>query len=414
MRAWLTIALRNLLKNRRRSAATLAAIALGYAALNLFGGFTAYMYTGNREVAIYALCRGHLTVTRPGFWEQGQLKPERYLLSPEQIAAIGDIVRRLPGVVLVTPQLRVRGLVSNGRISTIFLAQGVVPSSVERFFERSRLSRMIRYRGRALADDEPYGVAMAAGLARLLGVSVDDWAVALATTVDGQMNALDMEVRQIFDSGSDDLDDKVMRVPFAFARQLYDTPGADRLVILLEDHRLTDGVRGRLQDALEGAGLPLEVRTWYELSDWYRQVKQMFDVIFVFLFALVLVIVVMSVINTMSMTVYERIREIGTLRALGLTRRGVVRLFALEAGLLGVGGVAGGLVLTVAGWLAVALFEPTWVPPGVSQRVPLEIEPAVGTMLWGAASLLALCVLACLVPVRRAARRNIIDALAHV
>ena len=66
MIAWIKIALRNVAKNSRRSTITAIAVALGFAAVNLFGGFTEYMYSGNREVSIYANSGGHLTIIKIG------------------------------------------------------------------------------------------------------------------------------------------------------------------------------------------------------------------------------------------------------------------------------------------------------------------------------------------------------------
>ena len=93
-----------------------------------------------------------------------------------------------------------------------------------------------------------------------------------------------------------------------------------------------------------------EIKTWNELSLFYSKVKGMFDMIFMFLFIIVLVIVVMSVVNTMGMAVLERTREIGTLRALGLKRRGVGLLFAIEGAMIGLLGSILGVILNIIAW----------------------------------------------------------------
>jgi putative ABC transport system permease protein len=255
---------------------------------------------------------------------------------------------------------------------------------------------------------------MARGLARLLNLKIGSEAVAFSNTVDGQMNALDVEVFQLFDTPSDLMNDKIMRVPFSFAQALYDTDRADRMAILLDKTENTESVHTYLQAIFTEKGLEVEVKPWYELSDWYRKVKEMFDVIFVFLFTIVFIIVVMSVVNTMSMAVLERTREIGTLRALGLRRRGVVVLFAIESGLLGVLGSIGGLVLTFLGWGMVDFLKPTWVPPGITGRIPIRIELVPEFMLYSFVFLLVLCITASLIPARRAARQNVVEALGHV
>jgi putative ABC transport system permease protein len=396
---------------------TALAIALGFAAVNLFGGFTEYMYTGNQEVAIYASAQGHLTIFKKGFLEEGQLDPSRYLLTPKEMGAMKEICAKNQHIILVTPQLRINGLVTNGKVSTIFIARGVVPSTIDIFFERSKYMKQRKDKGidgKKMEDEKMYGVGMARGLARLLDLEVGSWAVAFSNTIDGQMNALDIEVFNLYDTGFDLMSDKTMQVPFSFAQALYDTDRADRVVVLLDETAKTESVREELQSAFSRKGLEVEVKTWREMSDWYRKVKDMFDVIFLFLFTIVFIIVVMSVINTMGMAVLERTREIGTLRALGLKRKGVVLLFAIESGMLGILGTMAGLFMTFLGWGAVDVFEPTWVPPGITRRVPIRLEFVPESMLYGFLCLLAFCLLASLIPARRAAGQNVVEALGHV
>ncbi len=417
MTAWVKIALRNLTKNARRSIITALAIALGFAAVNLFGGFTEYMYKGNREMAIYAEGHGHVTIYKRGFLEKGQLDPARYLLSSEEIEAIREICRQNSSIVLVTPQLKISGLVTNGKVSTIFIAQGIVPSIIDVFLSRITLEPVKEIEeiigGRKLEDDKIYGVGVARGLARLLDLKLGSNAVAFTSTVDGQMNALDLEVFQLFDTSSALMNDKFMIVPFGFAQKLYNTDGADRMTVLLSRTELTESTRDQLDTAFSKRGLDLEIKTWDEMSEWYR-VKEMFDIIFLFLFMIVFIIVVMSVINTMSVAVLERTREIGTLRALGLKRKGLVLLFAVESTLLGILGTLLGLLMTFFGWWLVDVLKPSWVPPGITNRTVIKIELASETMVYSFLFLLVLCLIASLIPARRAARENIVDALGHV
>jgi putative ABC transport system permease protein len=137
-------------------------------------------------------------------------------------------------------------------------------------------------------------------------------------------------------------------------------------------------------------------------------------VIFTFLFVIVLVIVVLTVVNTISMAVMERTREIGTLRSLGLRRRGVVTLFAAESLLLAILGSLAGLVLTLAAWLGVHLGEPMWYPPTIAIGIPIELHLVPRYMLVTLVLLMILAVLAAFFPSRRAARMNVVDALGHV
>lgn len=418
MATWLKIAFRNLIKNARRSLITIFAISFGFAAVCLFAGFMEYMYAGNRDVTIYAGASGHLSIFKKGFLEAGQLDPARFLISSEEISKVEEICRGIPEVLLVTPQLKITGLLTNGKVSTIFIGMGTVPSSTEVFLngmKRSLQPKMKQeFLKQQLDPDNMYGVGVAMGLAKLLDLKVGASAVTFTNTVDGQMNALDVEVLKIFNAGSELMNDKIMRVSLDFARTLYDTDGADRLAILLRDTEKTDAVAKEIKGLFEQKGLELDVRTWEEMSEWYRRVKELFDVIFAFLFVIVFIIVLMSVVNTMSMAVFERTREIGTLRALGLKCRGVLSLFTIESIMLGFLGTLAGLLMTFLGWWLTGVFRPTWTPPGMTARVAINIEAVPLVMVYAFVFMLVLCFFASIIPARRAAKQNIVDALGHV
>lgn len=413
---WVKIGARNLLKNRRRSIFTSLAVAFGYAAINIFSGFTSYVYTGLRDGYVYSQGNGHLTVFKKGFLEEGKLDPTLYLLSDSELTVLKRILDDYPEVLVVAPQLVITGLLSNGDVSSIFVASGRVPSKTRAMNSEARgpISRVVLFTGRALEDAVPYGVGLSSGLARKLNLAVNSDAVAIAPTVDGQINALDAQVFQLFESPFEVLNNQFMRVPLKFAQSLYDTTGVDRVRILLNSVERINEVRERLANAMAGQGIAVELKTWEELSPFYRKTRDMLDVFFAFIFLIVVTIVVLSISNTIGMSILERTREIGTLRALGVKRGGIVRLFALESLLLGLFGSLFGLALTFTSWLGIRIVNPTWVPPQMAQSVPLEISLVPKYMLLGSLALVLLAVVAAVVPARRAARHPIVDALGHV
>lgn len=409
---WMKIALRNILKNRRRSFVTLLAIAVGFAAVSLFRGYADRTYWGLRQMAVRGEGLGHLTIYKKGWLEKGKINPDRYMISKNEIQRIIEMVEEEDDVILATPQIHISGLVSNGQTSTIFLANGVKPRDDKTI--KGGWTAFSPVKGNSLSDEKTYGVEMAEDLAKFLDLKPGSDAVVMAPTLDGQMNALDMEVAGVYDTGSDATNDKFIRVPFAFAQSLYDTDKADRIVVLLDDWKKTELARKQLLTRLTEAGLQCEIRTWNELSLFYSKVKGMFDMIFMFLFVIVLVIVVMSVVNTMGMAVLERTREIGTLRALGLKRRGVGLLFAIEGGMIGLLGSIFGIVLNIVAWAIIRAVEPSYIPPGVSTRVSLSVNLVPQAMIMLVMFLVLLSLIAAILPARRAARQNVVDALGHV
>src|SRR3954454_20145144 len=157
----------------------------------------------------------------------------------------------------------------------------------------------------------------------------------LVSTIHGQANALDVQVADTFSTGNAATNNKFIYLPLNLAQALYDADGrSDRLTLLLPDVRDTERARTGLEAKLNARGLEVDVETWEELSSFYYQVKSLFDVVFSFLLCIVLLIIVMSVTNAMSMSVVERTREIGTLRAIGVHGCGVIKLFVVEALLL--------------------------------------------------------------------------------
>lgn len=414
MLTWMTLAVRNLFRNGRRSLFTVLALALGFLAVNVLGGFTTYIFTNLQESYIYAEGNGHLTVFRHGYLDSGKLDPVRYLLSEQERVNIDQVLRRHPEVKISTPQLQISGLLSNGQVSTIFIASGRVPSDLAAIAGMGgRGTRMKLYDGSPLSDQVSSAIGVSHGLARALNLKLGETAVAMAPTVSGQVNALDAQLAQLIDAPIEALEDKLALVPLKFAQELYDTSSVDRITVVLDATAHTEAMRTVLVQEFAAAGLMVDVKTWNELSPFYTKVKKMFDVIFAISFLIVFTIVVMSVVNTFTMAVMERTREIGTLRALGVKQRGIVSLFSLESVVLGVFGSAIGIGLTLLVVVLVTWLEPTWIPPQMARRVPLQIHLVPQFWLFSTAMLVALSMLSAIIPARKAARMPITHALGY-
>lgn len=400
----LTLALRNLWLNRRRSLATILAVAVGFTAINLFGGYIHDVYRGLKSSAIHGEGLGHLTVARKGFFAEGALHPERYSLKGDELKRLLSALESTPGVKLATPRIGLSGLISNGRISTIFIGEGQVPQDMAELGQPHKLD-----------PKHPVGGLMSSGLGQLLGVKPGQTTVIMGSTLAGQTNALDFEVDGFFDTGNAGTNDKSLILPLGYAQQLLDTQGASRVVVLLNDENAdAAAVRATLLPRLKAAGFDVEIRTWVEQSAFYQQVKNLFDLIFMFLFSIVFVVVLMSIINTLTMSVMERVREIGTLRALGYQRGGILSLFAAEGLVLGAVGAGIGVVITVTIAVLINSAGVSYVPPSSSSPVPLTVGLVPGSLFTILCLLALVSMLAALVPARRAAKIEIVDALGHV
>lgn len=411
MTQWLKLAFRNILRNKRRSLVTVLAIGVGFAAISVYHGYIYDAYEGLRAMAIRGEGLGHLRINKAGWKEKGKLEPEKYMFSREEADAIMRLLKNEKDVILATPQIQVTGLVSNGSVSTVFIAQGVVPHDEKVI--RGRWTEFLPIQGEALNDEVLYGVEMASDLARYLSLKEGSEGVVMAPTLTGQMNALDIVVRGVYNTGNDFSNDKFIRLNFYYAQSLLDTQSVERVVVLLDDWKKTETMRQRLLKKLQDAGIACEIRTWDELSLGFAKMKSYLDTVFLFIFTIVLVIVVMTTVNTMGMAIVERTREIGTLRALGMKRRGVTLLFAWEGALLGVGGSLVGTGVHIIAWTVIKLYPPHYTPPGFSVPVPMMVAMLPGMLLVLSLCFILLSAVAAVIPARRAAKQNIVNALGH-
>jgi putative ABC transport system permease protein len=399
------LALRNIVRHRRRSVITLAVIVFGIVGLILFGGYKTVTFQNLRESTIRGRL-GHLQIHRLGSSDHQSQKPLEYGL--DETRTLRSAIESDPRVQMTTVQITLTGLISNGERSETFIATAVEP-------DRDRRMRAYRIvRGEQLPLDEPDGVIIGGGLAATMGVNPGDYLTLITTTVHGSLNAIDVRVAGIFSSGVKELDARAVRIPLATAQQLLQTSRVEKVLVFLHRTEDTGSVRARLEQLFASNQWALETRSWSELASFYHQVVLLYNGIFGFLGLVIAGVVVFSVANTILMSVLERTREIGTLMAMGTTRGRVARMFLIE-GLLT--GIIGGAVAIAAGALAAFLINSAGItlppPPGYSVGFPLHIRPQPQIFLTGFAIAVVTSTLSAIVPALKASRLKIVDALGH-
>ena len=402
MKFQLLLALRNIFRQKARSAATLIAITVGVAGLILAGGFVQDIFIQLGEATIHAQT-GHIQIARQGYREGKTRAPEKYLIdTPEELKKNAAGVT---GVDKVFARLSFSGVINNGKRDLGIIGEGVEPSAEE------KLGTYMKYiEGRPLRDEDSDGIVMGHGVAKSLGLKPGDRVNLVISLAQGAVNTLDFEVIGVFQSFSKEFDARAVRIPILAARELMDTPGAHLLVVMLHRTEDTRQVTTALIDRFATQGL--EVARWDELSDFYGKAVELYDQQFGVLRLIILLMVLLSVTNSVNMTLFERTREFGTLLALGDKPKTVFRLIMLESVVLGVLGAFFGIVVgCLAAMIISAIGIPMPPPPNANigytafiRLVPAEIA------LSGLIGLLATC-LAAVLPARRASRLKVVEAL---
>lgn len=400
----LSLALRNVFRHRVRSAATLVAIAVGVAGLILAGGFVQDIFFQLGEAIIYSQT-GHLQITRKGYREARVRAPEAYQIeSPKRI--IAD-VKRLPGVASAFSRLSFSGVLNNGRRDLGIMGEGVEPE-----FE-SKVSTYLRYmEGRALGPQDKGGIVLGQGVARSMGLKVGDRVTLVMSLPEGAVNTLDFDVVGVFQSFSKEFDARAVRIPLQAAQELADTNGVDVIVVMLGETKNTAAVAARLRAKYGDQGY--EVAQWNELSDFYEKAVKLYDRQFGVLRLIILLMVLLSVTNSVNMTIFERTREFGTVLALGARQATVFRSVLTESFVVGLlGSVLGMLAGCLLAWVISEIGIPMPPPPNANLGYTATIRLIPSDVLEaGAIGFIAAC-LAALRPARRVSRLNVVDALRH-
>ncbi len=396
------LALRNVLRHKARTGMTLLAIIVGVVSLVLSGGFVQDIFKQLGEVLIHSQS-GHLQVSRDGYFERGARSPEKYLIEvPEPLRRE---IAAMPGVDDVMGRVYFAGLLNNGRSDLPIVGEGVEPAREARLG-----SGMVMAAGRALDDKDSTGMMIGYGLAHALKLKPGDWATLVMNTTDGALNSLEFQVIGVFQTFSKDYDARAVRIPLAAAQEMLATTGVNTLVISLKRTEDTDAMAATLAAQHERDGL--EVKTWLWLNDFYAKTVEMYDAQFGVLRIIILLMVLLSVANSVNMSVFERVGEFGTMMALGNRSLRVFALIIAENAIIGLIGAGVGLLLGVGLALAISAIGIPMPPPpnsdlGYTAHILLVPSVVVGAFAVG----LIATVAAALLPAARVRRIPVVDAL---
>jgi putative ABC transport system permease protein len=458
----LALALRNLLRNRRRSLTTLLAVMLGAISILLFGGYVRNVVYGLETG--FVTQSGHLQIQHADFFRYGSGNPAAY-----GIADYRNIINRLkqdpilgPKLAVITPTLQLGGIAGNfsAGVSRTVIGQGVEVTEQNKLRKWNDYDFPLNEPELALTGTTQDAAVIGTGVARVLQLCAplkitdcerktaetdsaqsnvpDDIAALsgqespvrnesptrielLAPSPRGAPNVVQLNVVKAEQQGAKELDDIYVALHLSQAQKLIygrSTPEVTAIIVQLKHTADLPASKARIEELLhtEFKSQPLAVLDFATINPFYTQTINMFDVIFGFISILIGAIVLFMLGNTMSMTVVERTVEIGTLRSIGLRRNGIRRLFICEGLFLGLIGASLGVVCSIVISSVINHSGLTWIPPGRMLPVPLTVRVWGETRLimTSTIGLMLVATLSAWWPARRAAQLNIVEALRHV
>lgn len=406
------IALRNLLRYRRRTLLTTSLIALGVAFVLVFvsasGAFKNLMIGQVTDSML-----GHIQVHKRGYMGSIDSLPLTLNLTAGQMAALDRILKDFPEVTASSPRIKFAGMFSNFRETTNIRLNGIEP-------EREAAVLPL-FKGRVMkgaAELKPGSLFIPELLATGMKVKPGDTVVIIATNRDGSVNGRQFTVGAIIESVTGPGGrDGYIHIDDARAVLRMEEPEVSEVALRLKSFDRLDDISRGLTRALSGERNPkdlpvFDVRTWADLSP-FSNVARMIDVMTFFIKLMLIAIVLVSVMNVMIMAVFERIREIGTIAAIGTMPGRILTMFLIEGFALGVVGTAAGIGLTA---LATWIINQAEIAFNFGRQTGLvlssRLDPAQIALI--SAIVIAVSVAASLQPAIKASRMEPIRALRHV
>lgn len=450
----LTLAARNLGRNRRRNAATASAIILGYAGLVLLSGFVVRIEKFFRATSVYLNHVGTISVYKPDGVEKHLLRPKKYNLNAEEQTRIREIVAvTFPNAVAVGATLQGFTLIGNGCKTWPVKVLGVEPEIEKKLttypavmtYAREILDARI---GSGLwMHSAITPVAITQKVARNLGKSklygagaktesatqvapLDCSSESAQLNIDGDTNvqlaarnygndfsAIDGEIVGHYTSGLELLEESSAVITLDALQRLFETEGVTNVVAYLPWDEIPELAAEKLDKALRNAGLNLEVHHYREMSvnPFYAGFMNLIYVMSAFFLTLAVSVVTLTVSDSMTMSVLERSKEIGTLRALGFRKRDIPRIFAMEGLILALICIPIGLILAIATTFVINGSRLLFEVPGVSTQLRVTLMIVSGHCLWIGLLMTSVSTFAGWITSLRTSRKQIVGLLnSHV
>jgi putative ABC transport system permease protein len=410
----LKLAARNLARYWRRTLLTAGLIVLGIVAVLLFIAVSG-SFKGLVIGQITDSMMGHLQVHRKGYVASIENLPLNLNMKPKAVEEVERALGAMDEVAAYSSRLKFGAMFSNFTETTSIRLNGIVPEREaaamptlrDRLVQGSAANGLLE-RGKVLIPEI---------MARGMKIKPGDTVVLVATNLDGSVNGRTFIVQGVLgDVTGPGGRDGYLHMDDARGLLRMTEAEVSEIAVRLKNLGYLARAKAQLAAALSGIRNPqgqpaLDVHGWDQLSP-FANIARMIDLLDLFIRVMLVGIVLISVMNVMIMAVYERIREIGTISAIGTPPARILSLFVSEGLLLGLAGTAIGTAVSLALVYALNLW-PVRFAFG-RQEILLIPSIAASDVLLIGAIVVVVAVAASLQPAWKAARMDPITALRHV
>jgi len=405
----LSLAWRNIVRNARRSLITVSAVALGLTSLIFLWGFNDGVHNSMMR-NLQQVIVGSIQVHAAGYFHHPKLV--KTVPDAARVVQLLKSILHEKGGEYFAARLRTFALAAGAETSEGLVLLGMNPAMEAR---TTRIHAKVD-QGRFIRDNDEAACVLGQTTARNLGVKLGDDVVFLTEDRYGSLAAEKLKLVGIISSGEMGIDRGLAIIPLGFMQQMTDMQGKySEIVLQLPTARL-EPVTAQLKEAL---GKSYEVLRWYDMYPMMKQWVELENAFYYIFLSIVLVIIAAGIMNTVLMSMLERIREFGVMMALGCGRLRLAGMVVIESMLLGVTGIVAG---TLAGLALVYYFHSVGIDLSgqMDSIARFYINPVVRTeidtvhLMDTVFSVMAAAIVAAIWPAIRAARLEPVEAIHHV
>jgi putative ABC transport system permease protein len=406
------IAMRNLMRYKRRTFLVASLIALGVLSVQVFiaaSGSYKSLIIGQITDAML----GHIQIHKKGYLVSIENVPINLNLKQHSVDIIENVLKSIPDIEAYSTRIRLGGMISNYTETTNLRLYCISPDN-----EYKTVPLLPKRIIAGNAELKPGQILAPALLAKGLNLKVGDPVVIIATNKDGSVNGKQFTVGGILESAPGPGGrDGYIGITDAIELLRMDEPEISEIAIRVKRFdrlkSVYNDISTRLSKEINPQGKPkFEIHTWEGLSPFVN-IAKMVDLLSIFIKIMLIAIVLISIMDVMIMSVYERTREIGTLAAIGTKPGKILSMFIAEGVLLSIFGVLIGNILSLAAIYAIRFSHYTF-SFGMKEGFILSPSMAVSDVLNISLVVIVVSVLGSLQPAFKASRVEPIKALKSV
>jgi putative ABC transport system permease protein len=401
----LKLALKNVTRNKRRTIITVLMIAFGILVTIFLSGFLGSIAKDLR-LAVIEGETGDIQIMANGY-KENRLPGNLDYIIPNSSKLMAEIQSE-PGITAVVSRVSVSGLISNGKQSIYCWGSAIEPSTVGKTLPKM-LQESTGERRLSLKGED--GIILGQGLAKKLKAGVGSTLFMVSYDKYGSMGSVNFTVTDINKYATDaENDGKIIMTTANAVNLLALSDEVTEICIKVKERNQVDSIASQLK-AKYGAKYNIEVYPWQDLMGSYAQTIGMFDSVQFIILLIMAIVVMIGVINTILMSVFERTSEIGTLMALGSSKKRIIALFMAESFWIG---TIGGIIGAIVGLIIVSLANISGIPfasPGTTQVFYIKPILNPGIVITPPVFLIFVSILAGIYPARFAAKLNPVEAI---